>query len=84
MESIDKITPITQLINAVGIDFDANAGKIYWSDVNKDSISRVNRNGSGRQEIISGQSSYAMYFVIWKLLHTFFILSISRIEALEF
>lgn len=51
----DKMLPITQLVNAAGIDFDASDGLIFWSDVNKDSIYKVHKNGSGRELVIRGE-----------------------------
>ncbi len=55
-ESVDRITPITKLVNAIGIDFHAHTGHVYWSDVNQDSISRVLRNGSQREKVVTGTS----------------------------
>ncbi|XP_065051806.1 prolow-density lipoprotein receptor-related protein 1-like isoform X1 [Rhopilema esculentum] len=56
-ERIDKMLPVTQLMNAAGIDFHAASGYVYWSDVSKDSISRIHRNGSGSEVIVSGIAS---------------------------
>eukprot|EP00794_Sanderia_malayensis_P017393 gene17393-19134_t len=65
VDSVDKITPITKLTNAVGIDFDAATGHIYWSDVNKDAIYRIHKNGTGRENIVSGVPSAVDIAVDW-------------------
>ena len=50
----DQMLPVTQLVNAAGIDFEAANDMIYWSDVNKDAIYKMNKNGSGRSIIVKG------------------------------
>lgn len=51
-DTIDKITPITGTKNAIGIDFHYAKNHIYWTDVSRDSISRININGTNRIDII--------------------------------
>ena len=53
-EKADRILPVTQLVNAAGIDFHAANGLIFWSDVNKDAIFKVHKNGSGRGLVVKG------------------------------
>ena len=59
-DTVDRMTPITGLQNAIGIDYHFEKQWIYWTDVTKDSISRIHLNGSSRQDIIpSGRLDYS-------------------------
>ena len=51
-DTVDKITPITGTSNAIGVDFHYRKQLIYWTDVSKDSISRISVHGTGREDII--------------------------------
>ncbi|XP_066928142.1 low-density lipoprotein receptor-related protein 1-like [Clytia hemisphaerica] len=51
-DTVDKITPITGTQNAIGVDFHHRKQLIYWTDVSKDSISRISVQGTGREDII--------------------------------
>ncbi|XP_047139272.1 low-density lipoprotein receptor-related protein 1 isoform X1 [Hydra vulgaris] len=51
-DAVDKIIPIMGAQNAIGIDFHFQQKYIYWTDVTKDSISRIFLNGTGREDII--------------------------------
>lgn len=58
-DTVDKITPITGTQNAIGVDFHYKKQYIYWTDVSRDSISRIFLNGTGREDIIpSGNLHY--------------------------
>ena len=48
--------PVAQLVNAAGIDFEAATDTIFWSDVNKDAIYKIYKNGTGREVIVRGKS----------------------------
>jgi len=51
-DTVDKITPITGTQNAIGVDFHYKRQLIYWTDVSKDSISRISVHGNKREDII--------------------------------
>ena len=51
-DTVDKITPITGTTNAIALDFHFQKEYVYWTDVGKDSISRVFLNGTGKEHII--------------------------------
>ena len=46
-------TIITDLTNAIGLDFDWKEQVVYWSDVNEDRIEKAFINGTGRKVIVS-------------------------------
>ena len=51
-DTVDKITPVTGTQNAIGVDFHYEKQLIYWTDVSKDSISRISIQGNKREDII--------------------------------
>ena len=67
-DTVDRMTPITGLHNAIGIDYHFEKQWIYWTDVTKDSISRIHLNGSSRQDIIpSGRLDFLLIVPSLKL-----------------
>ena len=62
-DKADKLLPVTQLVNAAGIDFEAESGLIFWSDVNEDAIYKIHKNGSGRELVVRG---YFMVFCLFQ------------------
>ena len=60
-DTVDKIIPIMGAENAIGIDFHFNKSYIYWTDVTKDSISRIFINGTGREDIIPSGFLFFLY-----------------------
>lgn len=46
----DDVIPLADVRNAVALDWDANDGYIYWTDVTTDSINRALWNGT-KQEV---------------------------------
>lgn len=55
---------MSQLVNAAGIDFHAASGLIFWSDVNKDAIFKVHKNGSERGLVVKGYF-LILYCFLW-------------------
>ena len=53
MKAKESSTIISDLTNAIGLDFDWKEKMIYWSDVNEDRIERAFLNGTGREVIVS-------------------------------
>ncbi len=43
---------MSDLTNAIGLDYDWKEQMIYWSDVNDDKIERAYFNGSNREAIV--------------------------------
>ena len=60
-DTVDKITPITGTKNAIGIDFHYAKKYVYWTDVQKDSISRVFLDGTGREDIIPSGIFFSVF-----------------------
>ncbi len=64
----DGATVVSDLTNAIGIDFHWQEHVVYWSDVNDDKIERVNFNGSNREVIIetgllAPEGKVILYFI---------------------
>lgn len=57
----DDVIPLADVRNAVALDWHAEEGFIYWTDVTTDSINRAQWDGS-RQEVSS-----APYYFLSKL-----------------
>ena len=51
-DNAERMIPVTGLRNAIGVDFDYDEDRLYWTDVTDDSISRIFVNGTGNEKII--------------------------------
>ena len=51
-DNAERMIPVTGLRNAIGVDFDYDEDRLYWTDVTDDSISRIFVNGTGYEKII--------------------------------
>jgi DNA-binding beta-propeller fold protein YncE len=52
-DNSDTIPPILSLANAVGLDYDAQGGHVYFTDVIRDNISRISLSGRDLTVLVS-------------------------------
>ncbi|CAG0879904.1 unnamed protein product [Darwinula stevensoni] len=50
---VDYILPLDGIQSALGLDWDSNTGFIFWTDIQRHSISRALRNGTEQKDIIT-------------------------------
>ena len=54
----DQFIPVLRRKNVIDVDYDAETGHIYWSDVSADTICRVFLNGSGLEVVVKEGELY--------------------------
>ncbi|KAG1687419.1 Prolow-density lipoprotein receptor-related protein 1 [Nymphon striatum] len=64
-DTTEMLAPISRVLMATAIDFDAENDYIYWVDDDEGSINRIKRDGTGREIIISGLESVEGIAIDW-------------------
>ena len=60
-EAVPPSQPIPNLRNAIAIDFDYESSMIYYSDIQANTISRVDIYGNNNEAVVSSKYAHVFY-----------------------